>query len=361
MNIKMSHYLGQAGSAILIFFSLIFLFYICPLPGYAENLAENELIEVNLKLKGYFPSSDPEKDGLIFRQLGSIASDSDGRVALLDSLECRVYLFSPSGKLISSFGRRGQGPGEFSFPMKVDFYEDFIYVFDPTGRTLQFFKYDGSFIRLIKLFKSYSDVVIDGEGRLYCSLMMKRGAGPKLIDLLSDDGSLLFSFGDPEKIDDIPLGYTNEVKVLSMSQNSVFLGFITTGQVKTYDSQGRLLRNILDVRDYLKSEFDYNLKQFAKLDRGEKVGYRHLFESVKVFGKGIYFLRSTADRYELIEMNENLALTKRYLYKFKKSPENISLDFMVRESPDKDHLEFLLIELNPEAVRVIILTPEETR
>jgi len=48
------------------------------------------------------------------------------------------------------------------------------------------------------------------------------------------------------------------------------------------------------------------------------VGYRHLFESVKVFGKGIYFLRSTADRYELIEMNENLALTKRYLYKFKK-------------------------------------------
>jgi len=111
MNIKMSHYLGQAGSAILIFFSLIFLFYICPLPGYAEN----ELIEVNLKLKGYFPSSDPEKDGLIFRQLGSIASDSDGRVALLDSLECRVYLFSPSGKLISSFGRRDRDLESFLF------------------------------------------------------------------------------------------------------------------------------------------------------------------------------------------------------------------------------------------------------
>ena len=181
------------------------------------------------------------------------------------------------------------------------------------------------------------------------------------MDVLSDDGSLEFSFGEPEKIDDLPLGYTNQVKVLTLSQRWVLLGFITTGQVKAYDSQGRLLRNILDVRDYLKSEFDYNLKQLAKLDRGKKVGYRHLFESVKVFGKGIYFLRSTADRYELIEMNENLALTKRYLYKFKKSPENISLDFTVRESPDKDHLEFLLIELNPEAVRVIILTPEETR
>ncbi|MFA4925515.1 MAG: 6-bladed beta-propeller [Candidatus Aminicenantales bacterium] len=103
-------------------------------------MADNELIEVNLKLKGYFPSSDPEKDGLIFRQLSSIASDIDGRVALLDMGECRVYLFSPSGKLISSFGRRGQGPGEFSFPMKVGFYKDLIYVFSTGDRRLQFFK-----------------------------------------------------------------------------------------------------------------------------------------------------------------------------------------------------------------------------
>jgi hypothetical protein len=47
-----------------------------------------------------------------------------------------VYLFSGRGKLISSFGWKGQGPGEFSFPIKVGFYRDLIYVFDPTGLNL---------------------------------------------------------------------------------------------------------------------------------------------------------------------------------------------------------------------------------
>jgi len=361
MNIKMNHCLRQIGSAILIFFSLIFLFYIYSLPDYAENLTENELSEVNLKLKGYFPSPDPEKDGLIFRQLGSIASDSDGRIALLDMGECRVYLFSPSGKLISSFGRKGQGPGEFYFPIKVGFYKDLIYVFSSGDRRLQFFKDDGSFIRLTRLFKSYSDLCIGDDGKLYCSVLMKPGAGPKLIDVLSDDGSLEFSFGEPEKIDDLPLGYTNQVKVLTLSQRLVLLGFITTGQVKIYDRQGKLSRNILTLRDYLKNDFDFNLKQFDRLAQGKKVGYKHLFESVKVIEDDVYFLRSLPDRYEIIQMDKNFRLTKRYTYKFKKSLKKYCLDFNLRESQNKGCLEFLIIELNPEAVRVIILTPEKMR
>jgi len=202
---------------------------------------------------------------------------------------------------------------------------------------------------------------IDEDGKLYCSVLIKTGTEPELMDVLSDDGSLEFSFGEPEKIDDLPLGYTNQVKVLTRSQRLVLLGFITTGQVKIYDSQGKLSRNILTLRDYLKNDFDFNLKQFARSAQGKKVGYKHLFESVKVIEDDIYFLRSLPDRYEIIQMDKNFRLTKRYTYKFKKNPEKYCLDFNLRESQDKGYLEFLIIELNPEAIRVIILTPEKMR
>jgi hypothetical protein len=42
----------------------------------------------------------------------NIGSADDGRVYILDSKNYKIYIFSPEGKFISSFGKKGEGPGE---------------------------------------------------------------------------------------------------------------------------------------------------------------------------------------------------------------------------------------------------------
>ena len=42
-----------------------------------------------------------------------IAVAGDGRVYILDSKNFKIHMYSPEGNHISSFGRRGEGPGEF--------------------------------------------------------------------------------------------------------------------------------------------------------------------------------------------------------------------------------------------------------
>jgi hypothetical protein len=72
----------------------------------------------------------------------------DGSVFLLDMTDCRVLAFTAAGKFLRSFGRRGQGPGEFEWPMIIrlspdneilveDFQRCMVSAFSPDGRLLR--------------------------------------------------------------------------------------------------------------------------------------------------------------------------------------------------------------------------------
>jgi hypothetical protein len=77
----------------------------------------------------------------------SLAAD---RLYIADALDCAVKVFSKDGRFLGSFGRKGQGPGELSFPSGVtvagaeiivaDKLNFRIQVFDGQGRTRGSFK-----------------------------------------------------------------------------------------------------------------------------------------------------------------------------------------------------------------------------
>lgn len=59
-----------------------------------------------------------------------IAFDKDDSVYILDAKEYCIYKFDIHGKLISSFGKRGNGPGEMKFPMSIAIKESDLFLFD---------------------------------------------------------------------------------------------------------------------------------------------------------------------------------------------------------------------------------------
>jgi hypothetical protein len=97
------------------------------------------------------PPLEIGRSELLFGSLASICEDDKGDFYVLDQREQTVFKFSPDGRLLLKFGRKGQGPGDFQSPGQIVFtaqhelavLEDLYYV--------SFHKTDGAFIRRLDL------------------------------------------------------------------------------------------------------------------------------------------------------------------------------------------------------------------
>lgn len=75
-----------------------------------------------------------------------IRIDKSGYIYSLSTLEGKVYIFDPNGKIISQFGRRGNGKHEFLFPTSIAVSPNgLIYVLDKHKGSVLVFKKDGKF------------------------------------------------------------------------------------------------------------------------------------------------------------------------------------------------------------------------
>ncbi|KPK95925.1 hypothetical protein AMJ80_02860 [bacterium SM23_31] len=52
------------------------------------------------------------------------AVDSEGNLYVLEWGTYRIQKYDPEGKFLATFGRKGQGPGEFQNPTDIDAYSD---------------------------------------------------------------------------------------------------------------------------------------------------------------------------------------------------------------------------------------------
>ena len=88
---------------------------------------------------------------LLFGSVASVCEDDAANFYVLDQREQKVLKFSPDGRLLLTFGRKGQGPGDFQSPGQIVFtsggdlavLEDINYV--------SFHKTDGAFVRRLDL------------------------------------------------------------------------------------------------------------------------------------------------------------------------------------------------------------------
>lgn len=73
----------------------------------------------------------------------------DGTLYILDARQTLAHRFAPDGTYISSFGRKGQGPGEFSVLQDLTLDEGQLYTNDPFNRRITIMGLDGSLIEVV--------------------------------------------------------------------------------------------------------------------------------------------------------------------------------------------------------------------
>lgn len=133
---------------------------------------------------------DTKKENYWFSSLNSLAVDDSGNIYTLDPKEIKIRVFDSNGKLLRTFGRQGQGPGEFSGPGWMNVMPNGnLIVFDVLSPRFTYLTLDGKFLKTVSTSTLPPGVVrIDKRGFIY---QHKVGRGTETVDeLIKYDPSL---------------------------------------------------------------------------------------------------------------------------------------------------------------------------
>lgn len=87
----------------------------------------------------------------MFTRIAGAVRLPDGRYAVADQGELRITVYDTNGRLLSVFGREGEGPGEFGFVSGIwSAGGDTIGVWDSSLRRITWFRPDGTVVRTAK-------------------------------------------------------------------------------------------------------------------------------------------------------------------------------------------------------------------
>ncbi|TVP78234.1 MAG: hypothetical protein EA352_02315 [Gemmatimonadales bacterium] len=78
-----------------------------------------------------------------FSSIGSMTTGPDGNIYLVERSVPEIRVYSPEGDRLRTFGRSGQGPGEFQSPGSIGFLADTLWVADPAGQRVTMFSETG--------------------------------------------------------------------------------------------------------------------------------------------------------------------------------------------------------------------------
>ncbi len=185
------------------------------------------------------------EDYLMFHSFLRVAIDSDSNIYILDARNHRVLKFDKNGNFIWKTGRKGQGPGEFQYPMEI--------VISPSGeiavresRKIHFFNNIGKYLRTINLEKTINGLQFLPDGRLFINIFVMGQPGVAA-EFYSKDGKFLSKFPDKYRYGPkLPptLGVTIVEGGFKFLNNKFYLSIPDKYEIREYDLKGNLLKKI---------------------------------------------------------------------------------------------------------------------
>ena len=121
-----------------------------------------------------------------FNHPADIAVAANGEIFVADGYgNSRVHRFAPDGRLIMSWGTRGDGPGQFTTPHGIWAHDGKVYVCDRENNRVQVFSVDGEYLTEWGDFFHPMDIFRDSQGTFYVTDQVPR------ITMLDEDGTLI--------------------------------------------------------------------------------------------------------------------------------------------------------------------------
>lgn len=173
-------------------------------PGGVAVNASGEVFVVDSKAGEVFHFSADELlvktfgKGELVRPTSLTADAARDRVYVVDTGAHRIVVFGSDGTPLFSFGQRGEGPGEFNYPLDIDLgYDGNLYVLDSMNARVQVFDGGGNHLRSFGgrglepgLFQIAKGLAVGPSGQVYVSDTLGNR-----VTIFDTQGNLLLTFG----------------------------------------------------------------------------------------------------------------------------------------------------------------------
>lgn len=200
-----------------------------------------------------------EGDDYILTRPADFGVDDQGNVYILDLQEGVVKKYSQQGAFVMNIGRKGQGPGEFSYPLSLEITsENEIYIGDYMARKIEIYQTDGSYKKMIPV-DFLHDFSVLGKGLFVLGRQT-----------VKDSGEGVFSVGLYKETSDKFSGFFYQrtywpLRVMDDEFVYEFPYFVRW----VVDSSQRIY--VMSGIDYMVSVFDRQGKLLFKFDKDFKV------------------------------------------------------------------------------------------
>jgi hypothetical protein len=210
-----------------------------------------------IKLSPLFTLGDIETkdDNFVFAQPTAVAADAAGVIYVLDSRDGLIKAYDKDGKFKASFGRRGQGPGEFGMPASLslghggnllvgDMMKRKALWFTPEGQFLEALDYSGSILPLdngayLAMFPPIAMKITVGAGG---GATQENAFPKKLLRILDASLRPVSEFLDPIFREDDPTSSSyNQIRFATDGKSRVVAAFVSQNRIESFDLEGRLL------------------------------------------------------------------------------------------------------------------------
>ena len=156
--------------------------------------------EVQVKPRQFRPVLSFGREGSsagMFSKPWGVAVNEENEIAVTETGNYRIQVFSSNGTHLRSFGRKGDQQGELNWPAGIAFHNDNIIVADSDNHRVQLFSDQGEFIKefgeegnLDHQLKCPQGLSIDSDGNIIVA-----DGGNELIKIFSVDGHFLRKIG----------------------------------------------------------------------------------------------------------------------------------------------------------------------
>lgn len=228
-------------------------------PGTPVKGAGGKVAAVSL-VEDLVIGNDTGREDHWFGFLNAVDADTSGRIYTVDPKSVRIRIFRPDGGLVKAFGRKGQGPGEFSGPGGIVVAPDgkFI-VSDVLNARLSHFSREGVHLK-DTLFGTHRIVnfAVDRGSDLFAVRTQSPQGDRQPYELVKFDPGLKLI----RTIHSIAIPFKGRAWVLNMMPDRIFFGL--TGedllawmvsneyQVRVEDAAGKPVLRILKDRELRK-------------------------------------------------------------------------------------------------------------
>jgi DNA-binding beta-propeller fold protein YncE len=177
-----------------------------------------------------------------FRSPAGIAVDEKGGIYVADTGNHRIQVLDADGKLVRSFGIKGSDPRQFNSPSGIAVQRGLLYVADTGNSRVQVLTYEGIFMSQVVV-KTNKDemrepvaVAADMQNRIYVL-----DAGSTKIRIFGQQGVQAYQFGAKGK----GMGGFYDPQGLAVDgRGNIYVADTGNYKVKKFDPQGKLMASL---------------------------------------------------------------------------------------------------------------------